>query len=561
MEVLQNFHFLRPLILGLLILPVVYLWHSWKTGTKTSAWEKVCDKKLLQFLTINQEIPAWRFKRYLISLSLMLAILSAAGPAWRQNLDSGVYQENAVFVLLDLSSETQNADNYLTRAKIELTDFLKDLPMAQTGLIVYTNEPYIVSPLSSDARLIINLLPVIMSDIMPANGNRLDRAVNLAVERLKAVGYQHGNIVVFSQNVGESFEKTLQAVQKANADGYKVSVFNATSSQNPLLKQVAGTGGGVYASLSTGLEALSRFVLNTRNGPWREQAQKVTSFADDGYYLLFIPLFVCLYFFRRGVLMVILLMFLSLPAEASFWLSDNYEASRLFQENQYEKAAQKFKNTQWKGVAYYRAGSFENAAKAFAFSEDIQARYNYANALAKSGNLEEAIKIYEEILAQNPNHEDAKFNLEYLKKMRQQQPNKNKSQQNAQQNKNDQNMQNMQNQNNSKQEDSSQRDKSQNQDKSEEKDRQNKSTNTTENQTEQKSDDDSKDKAQNKSLNTSKQQQLLENQRKAKEGSQNEKYDETAQAKEQVYRQIPEDRGGLLRAFIQREYLKNRYGE
>ena len=47
----------------------------------------------------------------------------------------------------------------------------------------------------------------------------------------------------------------------------------------------------------------------------------------------------------------------------------------------------------------------------------------------------------------------------------------------------------------------------------------------------------------------------------AKESSKNENYSETAQAREQVYRQIPEDKGGLLRAFIRREYLKNRYGE
>ena len=39
------------------------------------------------------------------------------------------------------------------------------------------------------------------------------------------------------------------------------------------------------------------------------------------------------------------------------------------------------------------------------------------------------------------------------------------------------------------------------------------------------------------------------------------KSDEKAQAKEQQYREIPEDVGGLLRAFIYKEYMKNRYGE
>ena len=40
-----------------------------------------------------------------------------------------------------------------------------------------------------------------------------------------------------------------------------------------------------------------------------------------------------------------------------------------------------------------------------------------------------------------------------------------------------------------------------------------------------------------------------------------EDYDEKVQAKMQRYRDIPEDPGGLLRAFIAREYQKNRYNE
>lgn len=44
-------------------------------------------------------------------------------------------------------------------------------------------------------------------------------------------------------------------------------------------------------------------------------------------------------------------------------------------------------------------------------------------------------------------------------------------------------------------------------------------------------------------------------------GDENAKYDEEVQARAQQYRDIPEDAGGLLRAFIQKEYRKNRYKE
>ena len=38
-------------------------------------------------------------------------------------------------------------------------------------------------------------------------------------------------------------------------------------------------------------------------------------------------------------------------------------------------------------------------------------------------------------------------------------------------------------------------------------------------------------------------------------------FDEETQAREMAYRNIPEDAGGLLRAFIRKEYNKNRYGD
>ena len=46
-----------------------------------------------------------------------------------------------------------------------------------------------------------------------------------------------------------------------------------------------------------------------------------------------------------------------------------------------------------------------------------------------------------------------------------------------------------------------------------------------------------------------------------KQGNKEEKYDEKMQAKLQQYREIPEDVGGLLRAFIKNEYQQNRYNE
>ena len=49
-EFLTEFHFLRPWVLLLLIIPVMYFFYVFKNDANLSSWEKVCDKKLLDFL-------------------------------------------------------------------------------------------------------------------------------------------------------------------------------------------------------------------------------------------------------------------------------------------------------------------------------------------------------------------------------------------------------------------------------------------------------------------------------------------------------------------------------
>ena len=46
---------------------------------------------------------------------------------------------------------------------------------------------------------------------------------------------------------------------------------------------------------------------------------------------------------------------------------------------------------------------------------------------------------------------------------------------------------------------------------------------------------------------------------RAQQGNENEQYDGEAIMMQRQYREIPEDPGGLLREFIKKEYVKDRY--
>ncbi|RXF67816.1 tetratricopeptide repeat protein [Hansschlegelia zhihuaiae] len=65
----------------------------------------------------------------------------------------------------------------------------------------------------------------------------------------------------------------------------------------------------------------------------------------------------------------------------------------------------------WDGATLYAQGRFAEAAAAFRGAPFEGAEYNGGTALARAGRLPEAIRALEAALQQNPNDEDARYNL------------------------------------------------------------------------------------------------------------------------------------------------------
>ena len=586
-EFLHNFHFLRPWLLLLLILPILFFWRFFKSMHNASSWENVCDKKLLNFLLIKGSSSNRKLFGWLFLIGLSFAIFAAAGPTWKKRPIPTLVPENPVMILLNLSSDMKVSDlqpNRLNRAKFKITDLLNSLASAQSGLIVYSQEPFLITPISDDTDLIKNLLPAVNFDIMPTNGDRLDRAIELAVEKLKNGGYHDGNIIIFSADVGERFDKALETAKSAAAEKYNVSVIQTSAEANEKLKLIARYGQGYYHLLANNdqdIAGLDKFI-NNNISELKQSANEQSTWLDMGYYLCFVPLVCCLFFFRRGIFVLIPALFLSTSAHAGWFLNNNQEGLKAFNQGDFQTAVEKFDAPDWKGAAEYRLGNYEQAAKIYAKKQDETSLYNLGNALAKGGKIEDAITKYEEVLKLNPNHEDAKFNLEYLKKQQEQQ------QQQNQQNKDQQQEQNQQDENQQQGDPSQADDNKSDNNAGENPNPQNQQGENNQSSQPQQNNEGNEDKssAQNQDSqgdskqNQEKQQDLAsqdeassepqEDENKQdhqtggsvnKQGDDKEKYDEMRQARVQQLRQIPENPGGLLKAFIAKEYRLNRYGD
>ena len=195
-EFIANFHFLRPWLLLLAALPLLIYWKYYKGSKNKSSWEKVCDKNLLKFLLIKGSSSQRKSIGYIGLCSLLSAIVAVSGPTWNKKEIPSFVPENPVMILLNMSSdmaETDLSPTRLDRAKYKIDDVLSLLPVSEVGLIVYSDEPYQISPLS-DIRIAKNLLSEINFNIMPENGDRLDRAISMAIEKFKNAAYHAGQL-------------------------------------------------------------------------------------------------------------------------------------------------------------------------------------------------------------------------------------------------------------------------------------------------------------------------------------------------------------------------------
>jgi Ca-activated chloride channel family protein len=586
----EQLHFMRPeafyAFIPLLLFVLLYL-----TSKATSlSWKAVCDDKLLPYVLTAGGRKSSLLPMLLIIVATSTSIIALAGPVWKKLPQPVFREESALVIALDLSQSMHATDikpSRVERAKLKVLDIIDARKGGQTALIVYAATAFTVTPLTDDDNTIANLVPALEPELMPAQGSNMAAALQLATELLQQAGITRGDVLLVTDGVSGAVD---DAINTLTGNGHRLSIMGigtAEGSPVPLsggfltdssgaivipkletaeLQRVALQGNGLYVNMQADDSDISKLVRLFESKRVRSETEgtdlKADIWEEEGPWLLLLVLPIVALWPRKGWLLCLPLIALTLPQPAhaldmqSLWLRPDQQAMKELEAGNAGKAAELFKDNDWKAAAHYRAGNYEQSNALLEAPDSSNDYYNKGNVLAKLGSYQQAIAAYDQALTLDPDNEDARYNRDLVAKaleqqqrqdgqqqgQPQQQPQDQSSQdQSQQQSQSDQQDQSGNQQQQSEQADSNQRNQ-------EERDR---LSDVKQKQDEQ---DSANQQQQQENMQQAEQQQETKNQQQLQAQQQDEAIEqedaetvESEQAMEQWLRRIPDDPGGLMR--------------
>jgi Ca-activated chloride channel family protein len=443
-------HFLRPHWLWLLLaIPIIYL--SFHIGDDIRPrWKRYIDPELLDHLIVARK-RHWRFRPiHMVCLLILLGTLAIAGPTWKREQAPFTEDKAPLVIALDLSQTMDAIDldpTRLERAKLKLRDLLKVRDGGRTALFVYSGTAHMVLPFTTDFSLFDLYLSSLSTSLMPVNGKDTGGVLHSIQDLLKDEPVP-GTILFVTDGIEPQALSAFRQFAAQNEDQNDILVMGVGTSAGGPVRVSANEflsdrmGRRVYSKLDVNaLRSLSQIgiaattlTMNDDDIRWIQrrvqhhlqavqQRDSKTRWIDEGYWLTIPIAAIAFFWFRKGWTVrwtsAALAVVFALPPsgdQAGFswmdlWLTRDQQGRYYFEKGDYRKAAEKFEDPLWKGVALSSTGDYEGALNVFALSDSAEAWYNQGDALAHLGKYPEARLAYQQALARRHPWPEAKENL------------------------------------------------------------------------------------------------------------------------------------------------------
>lgn len=462
----------------LVLVPACAVFLVWAWRARKDALKKFAEAALAAKLCGEVSIPRRKLKEWLTAAAVLLFVVALARPQygfeWEEINRRGV----DIMIAMDVSKSMLAEDskpNRLTFATRKIEDMLKIFKGDRVGLIAFAGKAFLLTPLTLDYGAIRAFTAMLEPKLTTANGTALSEAVELAVRALSEVNPRSKAMIILTD--GEDLTGNVDAAAKIAKDAglqvYAIGFGSTEGAPIPVegggfmkddqgnmvlskmnestLGKLASETGGLSLRAVAGDEDIDT-IYKAITGTLEEKAFKggrKQLFHDRFQWVLFFLLAVLLvepmirdqrakrrWSFRKFRFIPFSIALILLPSIVFAWNATGKvrEGEKLYEEQKYAEALGKFLEAQVElpndqrlkhniADTYYKLGKFDDAEKIFSSIDPKQAHtfiekntYNRGNALYKGNHLDDAVKAYDEALKLNPSDEDARYNLEFVKK-------------------------------------------------------------------------------------------------------------------------------------------------
>lgn len=284
--------------LWLLLLVPILVGLVWLRGRAIrNTQKKFFDSDLFDSLRIGFWETGSSLKISLMVTGFIFLIISLAGPKVGTEVREVKRRGVDMLIALDLSASMNAEDvrpNRLDKAKFEIRRLIERLKGDRVGLVVFTGEAYLQSPMTLDYSALLLFLEIVDTDQMPSSATDFKAAMETSLAAFQSLeessteaarvlliisdGEDHGqsydealdnlieaNISVYTLGIGTQEGTTIPLYEEETGQliGYKRDREGrvvTTSLQSNVLRQIASTGSGNYYSIERGNDGIDAFL-------------------------------------------------------------------------------------------------------------------------------------------------------------------------------------------------------------------------------------------------------------------------------------------------------------
>ncbi|MCH9813705.1 MAG: VWA domain-containing protein [Epsilonproteobacteria bacterium] len=452
----------------------------------------IFDQKILEKLTFDNGSLGRMGRNFMLFTALFLIIFALSRPVVEKGDVTIKNRSIDIMVALDISKSMLASDIYPNRlefAKQKLYKFIDSFEEANIGVVAFSSEGFLVSPMTRDSTTLKYLIKNLSLDSLSTSGTNLMIPINKAKSFLKE-SKQKIMIIVTDGGDSTTFEKEIAAAKEEDIHIYiyatatnqgapiqedGASIKDKTGNivitkLNSAIKTLAIESGGAY--IVGGLRDQSIQILvediKKKFELQEKESREVKEYQELFYYPLALALLFILFAFsslpKRNSTTILLLLFLIPHVHLKAGIFDFQtiqKANEAYQNQAYKEAIESYtevakskQNAQSfydLANALYKDKQYESALKQYQSittkdqNLEYKKRFNIGNSYFQMQKYEEALKAYEDA-KKIQSEEDLTHNIELTKKQikKEQQKQQNKEQQNQKKDKDKEQQQNNQ---------------------------------------------------------------------------------------------------------------------